>query len=592
MECTEEFFLNLKKQMEFKPFILNQYLEEAIKNNNKLHIDWIISNHKDEISYSLTEIFQKILLQGNIELADNYYDPNFDKILLFQSLTLLVENNNIESFKWLSNKIDYNDDVSIIILFITSASVKNDDVYFLNYFYHKYREIIESNYNILLEAIIKSIEKNNKLIFNQIYEIIKNFDYFIKSNESFKYFCISQLEKGNNDNIKLLHKVNPSIFSYKNINEYLYRRDIEIDIEILKFFVDNLTIQQKQQFFWNDTNGYIYFIIEFGNLDLIKWIYNNTNPPRKKIKDILIKIFINSYENSYKNISQWTLDIMPEIINNLKTNADIFSIIPKNGDTNIFKWLISIVGEQDSYHDRNKKYFKGFINSYSNGFLELAQLQYKLLDIKKIDFKENISNLNQDILKFKNVNKEMLKWINNKFGKDLDLIDMTHTFTYSIINDIENAKWILQEHFDRINFENIDYIPILYDLIDNNNFTSLQLLLSKSPNIKKIKINTDYLYDCIVSCDNEDILNFLYDTFKFNNSKIISYCISYDDFCDEIDISITFMNLLLKRKPNIKLLDKLFLKTKNINIVKMLSNYSSKYGIEYDNHIIKKKFNN
>lgn len=592
MECTEEFFLNLKKQMEFKPFILNQYLEEAIKNNNKLHIDWIISNHKDEISYSLTEIFQKILLQGNIELADNYYDPNFDKILLFQSLTLLVENNNIESFKWLSNKIDYNDDVSIIILFITSASVKNDDVYFLNYFYHKYREIIESNYNILLEAIIKSIEKNNKLIFNQIYEIIKNFDYFIKSNESFKYFCISQLEKGNNDNIKLLHKVNPSIFSYKNINEYLYRRDIEIDIEILKYFVDNLTIQQKQQFFWNDTNGYIYFIIEFGNLDLIKWIYNNTNPPRKKIKDILIKIFINSYENSYKNISKWTLDIMPEIINNLKTNADIFSIIPKNGDTNIFKWLISIVGEHDSYHDRNKKYFKGFINSYSNGFLELAQLQYKLLDIKKIDFKENISNLNEDILEFKNVNKEMLKWINNTFGKDLDLIDMTHTFTYSIINDIENAKWILQEHFDRINFENIDYIPILYDLIDNNNFTSLQLLLSKSPNIKKIKINTDYLYDCIISCNNEEILNLLYDTFKFNNSKIISYYISFDEFGDEIDISIPFMNLLLKRKPNIKLLDKLFLKTKNINIVKMLSNYSSKYGIEYDNHIIKKKFNN
>lgn len=592
MECNEEFFLNLKKQMEFKPFILNKYLDDAIKNNNKSHIDWIITNHKDEISYSLTEIFQNILLQGNIELANNYYDPNFDKILLLQSLILLVENNNIESFKWLSNKIDYNDESFIILLIITSAGVKNDDIDTFNYFYDKYKDIIESNYTILLAAIKNSIEKNNKLISNQIYEIIKNFDYFIKSNESFKYFCISQLENGNNENIKFLYKVNPSVFSYKNINEYLFRRDIEIDIEILKYFTDNLTIQQKQQFFWNNTDGYIYFIIEFGNLDLIKWIYNNTNPPRKKIKDILIKIFINSYENSYKNISLWTLDIMPEIINNLKTNADIFSIIPKNGDTNIFKWLISIVGEHDPYHDRNKKIFKGFINSYSNGFLELAQLQYKLLDIKKIDFKENISNLNQDILKFKNVNKEMLKWINNTFGKDLDLIDMTHTFTYSINNDIENAKWILQEHFDRINFENIDYIPILYDLIDNNNFTSLQLLLSKSPNIKKIKINTDYLYDCIISCDNEEILNLLYDTFKFNNSKIISYYISFDEFGDEIDISIPFMNLLLKRKPNIKLLDKLFLKTKNINIVKMLSNYSSKYGIEYDNHIIKKKFNN
>lgn len=592
MECTEEFFLNLKKQMEFKPFILNKYLDDAIENNNKSHIDWIITNHKDEISYSLTEIFQNILLQENIELANNYYDPNFDKILLLQSLILLVENNNIESFKWLSNKIDYNDESFIILLIITSAGVKNDDIDTFNYFYDKYKDIIESNYTILLAAIKNSIEKNNKLISNQIYEIIKNFDYFIKSNESFKYFCISLLENGNNENIKFLYKVNPSVFSFKNINEYLFRRDIEIDIEILKYFTDNLTIHQKQQFFWNDTDGYIYFIIEFGNLDLIKWIYNNTNPPRKRIKDILIKIFINSYENSYKNISQWTLDIMPEIINNLKTNADIFSIIPKNGDINIFKWLISIIGEKDPYHDRNKKIFKGFINSYSNGFLELAQLQYKLLDIKNIDFKENISNLNEDILEFKNVNKKMLNWINNIFDKDLDLIDMTHTFTYSIVNDIENAKWILNEHFDRIHFENIDYIPILYDLIENNNISSLQLLLSKSPNIKKIKINTDYLYDCIVSCDNEDILNLLYDTFKFNNSKIISYCISFDEFGDEIDISIPFMNLLLKRKPNIKLLDKLFLKTKNINIVKMLSNYSSKYGIEYDNHIIKKKFNN
>ena len=563
---------------------------------------------------------------------------NFDINSYFDSKIIEIHNNLI------NKKFEYytNDEIYNYIKFINFTSsdikyykyiVKYINKYNLDYFYELF-----NNYDIFIELFyllpydIASCHKNFKNIKESWCE--RNFDKSSRYFDEFRVFLVYGTKKSNYYviNNKVYHKhtienifidlthiyddkklfeneksYNKNIFTlitymyeilYNDVN---YNKKFNLldnicksiminNLELLKYFVNRLKLENLNKSIYNNTYFYKYIeqpILQNG-LDIIKYIINNIEVSENILNNIINLILSLAIENNKIDIVKYLVDLKNK---NIKYN-ELLTISIRTNNFQITKLLVdNIINlKNNSYNLDNFKY-----NSISS-----------CTDLNIIEY--IINNLNIDInkiyLTFIKKNFEICKYIENNYEIDekVSLINGNIKYIKNIENVNENIIYYNSEEVCIEFFKNISelskirknkeflkhciyqgYFKLLMFIMDNiNNIKIDEIILLveyskyESVTLEFIKFLLNKKYDMymniiILNLINKgylETLKYLYDEILFN---INIYIFIYESIkCVNIDIFEYLISLKLHGINDIKGLFEPSIKLNNFKMLKYL----------------------
>ena len=498
-------------------FFKREHFYEACFNNNLNIIKYIYNNLQNK-NIDLNEALYSSCNQYNLKLIfwlikiSNFNKNNYNKCLYY-----CINYNNLKLFKFFINKFDLNIENNNHDLFY--HSLRNKNINFIKYLYNK--NINLNDYNIIKNIYFSNNSEvldlilNDKFIFRDIHFTILDDVIRLGYDNSFNHLIKNEL---------VINKIKLNIYKYICIS----------------FNGNNLTILKKLLLFKSNqviNYNYVYSqLIIYGNLDIIKYIYEKDNSINLYDYICLEKIIKNKYFDKLIFIFE---------------KKPILVI-----DNYYFKELQKLI---------NLNYIKIILNLNNDKLVVF----FNYLRINKI----KISYYNITYI----INKLI---INNQISK-IDLIEFNHPFTECCnkntlfedslksnnFNSIKHALSILNKSLEDYKYEILHHAyingihDIIYALDDDNKFRlySYNLILNKSiyrndyEIIKKIISKDDFnpnqiTYDSIellFKLSNSKVLNILmpkFDNMDFFNTNLIYEIISSDNF-DLINIISQYIDI-------------------------------------------------
>ena len=469
--------------------------EKNMDNNLEKEIDDDINKLKDKINQLNENLYmmkeeKKIVNNELIELIS--CKETIDS-LAKTSLNNLTEDNNNSNNKnnnEPNNKEDNIDEKE----YITEEFIENNNI------------ILPEIYSYELSLL--DISKISKNICNELYDVFN-----IKNNE------LNKINNNNNtNNTKLINNI-----EYNNIKEYNKELSLNIsDIKQKKEDKDNYTKNNLEILIKSELDTFI--LSEIKNKDIINNLLNNLciiistklqlldveDIPIEKLKIFLIYYFKSIYydniiENIFKFINKDYKIIKKEIkkkLDNIKNEINILE--------NKKEEIIS----NKKKNKKNKTYLANKDNYNNEGLINLTKSEQEYIQIcskgnnllkQKEEIKNNINDLEENIVKIKNGNNEEI----NKITKELEeinqeIINMKNNEDKNKIklnDDILNYRKIISDKFDLIKKQLKKYknkygsnLGIYNRLIDGINNTIRQTY-NKYPS-ENINVNNhDYTMD-------------------------------------------------------------------------------------------------
>ena len=553
--------------------ILNEYnaiIYESLDNNSNSKIMERIDN---KVESSFSNLMNKIIIkfEKNVErIENNYFSPiylkdcedflEYPEELVYKTEQFMNDLKNTSDF--MKNKINFSYQKKLLsVIYLTDTFIKNINNFNLEYIktHINFHNIIKKYFDSKSDKLTANVRELNDLVDQQYeqqnsIELLNgnNYDNQMKnildkySNFSAYFFEVVEqnftIEVCNNTDTEEINNGNSSVECWKekfksdlNYSEYnfmvvkirtglYYIKNLLNDIETYfdEFNYDNiLNIQQitKDDKFLNDKNIlYTYNESLFKLNEINKETFSLLEEPFEyflddfKFKYTFTKDFIPFYKDIEKILKYNHIDFLNNatLVNN-KTLEYVHSLLDIFNKT-LYKQL-SLKKKYD-YYNINKTYFDLVYLNYNTSIQNCFQ-KYKN-KIKGLNHNFDFYNSLRLTLRNLQLNKRnFYKNLINDFAQkyDFKLLNMTYDLGEEIFN-------YLLKDYDDYEFTFVyDYFQLFY----NNTDKYIKLLIEDITNIEKeIQYN----------------LKIIYDEFKYNFERNISYFVTYD-YIDELKYNFT-----------------------------------------------------
>ena len=532
--------LNIFIKTKFNVFNLLRNIRNSNIENLKLYIDNFDENIKIDSKIILKQI-KNLKIEGNsINILVNFFSyielPNLTKYIIN------IDLNKINNELSISNNSDYN----IINQFIMKT-INNKDKFCLNTFFslpNKFKKIryVQLNFKIFIFKYKKKRGKNylfkfninNKNEFKQYYS---NLDLSINENEIIKYKKIDIKGINNKTNIE-------EIIEKDDINLC----DIYFNLNIKKYFIKSFK-NISSIFSENEINR---ILLNYkGNLNNLKYInlnigddlsnnsnlYDNLSQLIKSInlKSLILRLPPNNFN---KNII-----LLFQLIQNSKKLRTIN--ITKNNDNPIYDLNIKTILKQFPKLEKRKYNFDEFI--IGNEILVLKKYPIIIYEIRKDLLGKKINllgNENEEIIKTSKLflNNKKIKSINHEFSNEgiYKLKVILKESLFNMRNLFYNCCSLTSLNLSNFNINNVYDMSHMFDNCYSLHYLNLSNFITND-----VK-NMSNMFDNCRSLTSLNLNNF--NTNNVNNMSHMFY-----NCC-----SLTSLNLSNFNTNNVKEMDNMF----------------------------------